>query len=167
MSPQEARQFVAGKLFAFTCFDGTRGAGRIMHDGSVYGQVQIGGAGAVRYARLPVNTIQVRSNAVCASVKGLPFDPCFNLEKTDEASFRGSVSGMSFAYCSFRRHGNSIIETRARSPRSLRAASLSRRADASRSSDDTTTEAPKVETPKVESAPLKSEPAPELRSSQQ
>ena len=85
------------------------------------GQVQIGGAGPVRYARLPINTIQVRPNAVCASLKGLPFDPCFNLEKTDAVSFRGSVSGMSFAYCSFRRHGNSIIETRVRSrPRPIR-----------------------------------------------
>ena len=46
-----------------------------MHDGSVSGQVQIGGAGPVRYARLPINTIQVRPNAVCASLKGLPFDP--------------------------------------------------------------------------------------------
>ncbi len=169
MSPQEARQFVAGKLFAFTCFDGTRGAGRIMHDGSVSGQVQIGGAGPVRYARLPINTIQVRPNAVCASLKGLPFDPCFNLEKTDAVSFRGSVSGMSFAYCSFRRHGNSIIETRVRSPRSLRAASLSHRADASRPNDEPArSEAPKVEAAKADVAPApKADPAPELRSSQQ
>lgn len=184
MNPQEARHFVAGKLFAFTCFDGTRGAGRIMHDGSVSGSVQIGGSGPVRHARLPVNTIQVRSNAVCASLKGLPFDPCFNLEKTDEASFRGSVSGMSFAYCSFRRHGNSIIEARAHSPRSLRATSLSRRADAAREdaaradeparSEGPRAEAARTESPKAESPrsePAKSEPAKpaslELRSSQQ
>ena len=30
MSAEEARQFIAGKYFAFTCFDGTRGAGRII-----------------------------------------------------------------------------------------------------------------------------------------
>ena len=29
MNADEARRFVAGKVFAFTCFDGTRGAGRI------------------------------------------------------------------------------------------------------------------------------------------
>ena len=27
MNADEARKFVAGKVFAFTCFDGTRGAG--------------------------------------------------------------------------------------------------------------------------------------------
>ena len=32
MNADEARKFVAGKVFAFTCFDGTRGAGRIMDD---------------------------------------------------------------------------------------------------------------------------------------
>ena len=32
MNADEARRFVAGKVFAFTCFDGTRGAGRILDD---------------------------------------------------------------------------------------------------------------------------------------
>ena len=32
MNADEARKFVAGTVFAFTCFDGTRGAGRIMGD---------------------------------------------------------------------------------------------------------------------------------------
>ena len=32
MNADEARKFVAGKVFAFTCFDGTRGAGRILDD---------------------------------------------------------------------------------------------------------------------------------------
>ena len=30
MNADEARRFVAGKVFAFTCFDGTRGAGRML-----------------------------------------------------------------------------------------------------------------------------------------
>ena len=30
MNADEARRFVVGKVFAFTCFDGTRGAGRIL-----------------------------------------------------------------------------------------------------------------------------------------
>jgi hypothetical protein len=32
MTAEEARKFVAGKVFAFTCFDGTRGAGRTVAD---------------------------------------------------------------------------------------------------------------------------------------
>ena len=34
MRADEARRFVAGKLFAYSCFEGTRGAGRIFNDGS-------------------------------------------------------------------------------------------------------------------------------------
>ena len=33
MTAEEARRFVAGKVFAFTCVDGTRGAGRILARG--------------------------------------------------------------------------------------------------------------------------------------
>jgi len=103
MNADEARRFVAGKLFAFNCFDGTRGAGRIYSDGSASGAIQIGGSGPMRRVRLPTNTLQVRGNYVCASLKGLPFEPCFNLDKTSDSSFRGSVSGMGFAYCEFNR----------------------------------------------------------------
>ena len=34
LTGEEARAFVAGKLFAYSCFDGTRGAGRIFADGA-------------------------------------------------------------------------------------------------------------------------------------
>jgi len=34
MNADAARRFVAGKVFAYTCFDGTRGSGRIFSDGS-------------------------------------------------------------------------------------------------------------------------------------
>ena len=105
MNADEARRFVAGKVFAFTCFDGTRGAGRILDDMGAAGAVQFSGAGPVRHVRLPGNTLQVRGQAVCASIKGIPFEPCFNLDKKDERSFRGSVSGMGFAYCDFRHQG--------------------------------------------------------------
>src|ERR1700683_2545562 len=101
----ESRRFVAGKVFSFSCFDGTRGAGRVFEDGGAAGAVQFSGAGPVRHMRLPGNTLQVRGQAVCASIRGLPFEPCFNLEKTDEVSFRGSVSGMGFAYCDFHHQG--------------------------------------------------------------
>src|ERR1700737_3713235 len=105
MNADEARKFVAGKVFAFTCFDGTRGAGRVLDDGGATGPVQVSGSGPVRQMRLPGNTLQVRGQAVCASIKGMPFEPCFNLDKKDERNFRGSVSGMGFAYCAFRHQG--------------------------------------------------------------
>ena len=98
MTADEAKRFVAGKVFAFTCFDGTRGAGRVFDDGGAAGAVQFSGSGPVRHMRLPGNTLQVRGQAVCASIKGIPFEPCFNLNKYDEVSFRGSVSGLGFAY---------------------------------------------------------------------
>src|SRR5207245_10895392 len=94
MTADEARRFVAGKVFAFTCFDGTRGAGRVLDDGGAAGAIQFSGSGPVRHVRLPGNTLQVRGEAVCASLRGLPFEPCFNLDKRDERNFRGSVPGL-------------------------------------------------------------------------
>ncbi len=133
MNPEQARQFVANKLFAFTCFDGSRGSGRIFSDGSAAGSIQLSGTGPIRYARLPVNTIQIRPNAVCASIKGLPFEPCFSLMKNDEISFRGAVSGMGFAYCDFRKHGNSMIMARAHiRPHTSLTTGSTRSADATR-----------------------------------
>src|ERR1700710_3180853 len=121
MSADEARRFVSGKVFVFTCFDGTRGAGRVLDDMGAAGAVQFSGAGPIRHLRLPGNTLQVRGQAVCASLKGIPFEPCFNLDKQDDRSFRGSVSGMSFAYCDFRHQGAAqMLMARAVSrPRSL------------------------------------------------
>lgn len=103
MNADQARRFVVGKLFAYNCFDGTRGTGRISNDGSVVGTVQVRGSGAVRYTALPPGTLFVKGQSVCASMRGMPFDPCFNLEKTDAQSFRGSISGLGFAYCDFTR----------------------------------------------------------------
>ena len=117
LKPEEARKFIAGKLFAFNCFEGTRGAGRIFADGSVAGAVQIGGNGPMRNVRLPAGTLQVKPEAVCASMQGLPFQPCFNLQKTDQASFRGSISGLGFAYCDFKSKSGRVdlaTNTRAR-----------------------------------------------------
>ena len=37
MTASEARHFVVGKLFRYTCFDGTRGMARVHDDGSVAG----------------------------------------------------------------------------------------------------------------------------------
>ncbi|MEY9883228.1 hypothetical protein [Bradyrhizobium sp. USDA 329] len=163
MNADEARRFVAGKVFAFTCFDGTRGAGRILDDLGAAGAVQFSGAGPVRHLRLPGNTLQIRGQNVCASIKGIPFEPCFNLEKTDDRSFRGSVSGMGFAYCDFHHQGgNQMLMARATArPRSLRTSERTGSVGAS-----TTEVAARVETPRVESSRLepaksevKSEPA--------
>jgi hypothetical protein len=106
MNADAARRFVTGKLFAFNCFDGSRGAGRIYGDGSVIGSIQVHGSGPVRSVWLPAGTLRVRGEAVCASLKGMPFEPCFNLNKMDDRSFRGAVSGMGFAYCDFTRRVN-------------------------------------------------------------
>jgi hypothetical protein len=38
-----AQRFVLGKLFTFTCVDGSRGSGRVFDDGSVIGTIQLGG----------------------------------------------------------------------------------------------------------------------------
>jgi hypothetical protein len=169
MTADEARKFVAGKVFAFTCFDGTRGAGRILDDMGAAGAVQFSGSGPIRHIRLPGNTLQIRGQAICASLRGLPFEPCFNLDKTDERSFRGSVSGMSFAYCDFHHQGAAQM---------LLARAVAR--PHSRHVEETGTVgqpraevAGRVETPRVDSAkiePVKSEPTkveapPELRRS--
>ena len=171
LNADEARKFVNGKVFAFTCFDGTRGAGRILDDLGAAGSIQFSGSGPIRNVRLPGNTLQIRGQAVCASIKGLPFEPCFNLDKRDDRSFRGSVSGMGFAYCDFRHQGASQM-LMARSV--ARPRSLHRRNDdqSSRATDARAEVTARVETPAVESAklePVKSEPkaesAPELRRS--
>jgi hypothetical protein len=103
MSAETARHFVAGKLFAFNCFDGSRGAGRIYGDGSVIGTVQFQGSGPVRALWLPAGTLRVKGGTYCASIKGMLFEPCFNLNRIDDRSFRGSIAGMGFAYCDFTR----------------------------------------------------------------
>lgn len=172
MTADEAKRFVAGKVFAFTCFDGTRGAGRVFDDGGAAGAVQFSGSGPVRHMRLPGNTLQVRGQAVCASIKGIPFEPCFNLDKKNDRSFRGSVSGMGFAYCDFNHQGGrQMLLTRAVvHPHSHRRGA--RTADASKTEVTARVETPRVESAKLDpikpdakSEPAKAEGALELRRS--
>ena len=169
MSAEEARRFVAGKVFAFTCFDGTRGAGRILDDMGAAGAVQFSGSGPIKRIRLPGNTLQIRGQAVCASLRGLPFEPCFNLDKKDDRSFRGSVSGMGFAYCDFRHQGGGQQMLMARAvarPRTLHRSDITGATDAPRSEITARVETPPVESGKLEpvkSEPAKTESAPELR----
>jgi hypothetical protein len=101
LGPDQARAFVVGKLFAYTCFDGTVGMGRIFTDGSVVGTIRPGGQGQMRFATLPPGTIKVNGTAMCAHLAGLPIEPCFRVQKIDYRSFRGSIAGLSFAYCDF------------------------------------------------------------------
>jgi hypothetical protein len=103
MNADAARRFVVGKLFAFSCFDGSRGLGRIYGDGSVIGTIQQRGNGPTRSVWMPAGTLKVKGDAVCAALKGMPFEPCFTLTRTSEHSFRGAVSGFGFAYCDFTR----------------------------------------------------------------
>src|SRR5262249_26040158 len=98
MNVDTARRFVMGKLFAFTCFDGSRGAGRIHADGSVIASLQLQGSGPVRALWLPAGTLHVRGETYCANLKGMMFEPCFNLTRFDDRTFRGSVSGLGCAY---------------------------------------------------------------------
>jgi len=126
LAPEQARAFVVGKLFAYTCFDGTAGMGRIFSDGSVVGTIRPGGHGEIRFASLPAGTIKVEGSSMCAHLSGLPIEPCFSVQKIDHRSFRGSISGLSFAYCDFRQHNPraQVITRASASPRSLPIATL-------------------------------------------
>ncbi|HYC17476.1 MAG TPA: hypothetical protein VEC94_09725 [Pseudolabrys sp.] len=126
MSAEEARRFVIGKMFNYTCFEGTRGQGRVNSDGSIAGSIQFQGSGPVRFAHLPANTLQVKGESVCASLQGMMVQPCFNLERISDNSFRGSISGLGFAYCEFTRNGgrttvaHSVYRTNSTRPLGLR-----------------------------------------------
>jgi hypothetical protein len=174
MNADEARKFVAGRVFTFTCFDGTKGAGRILEDMGAAGSIQFSGSGPIHRVRLPGNTLQIRGQSVCASIKGVPFEPCFNLDKTGDRSFRGSVSGMSFAYCDFNNQGAAqmLLARAVARPRSARRHQES--SEASRTEVSARVETPRVESAKIEpvkseanTTQAKSESPPELRPSTQ
>jgi hypothetical protein len=112
MTPEQARAFIAGKLFSYNCFDGTTGIGRIFSDGSVIGTIRPGGSSEVRFATLPPGTIRLTSTSVCAHLAGLPIEPCFRVQKIDYRSFRGSISGLGFAYCDFHQRNPRAALTR-------------------------------------------------------
>jgi hypothetical protein len=105
LNAETARHFVAGKLFSFTCFEGTTGSGRIFADGSVAGVVRMSG-GNTRFMHLPPGTLYAKNEGICSNMKGALLNPCFDLNRTSDKSFRGAISGLSFAYCDFVRGGN-------------------------------------------------------------
>jgi hypothetical protein len=145
MNAEEARKFVAA------------------------GAVQFSGSGPIRRLRLPGNTLQIRGQAVCASLKGIPFEPCFNLDKKDEASFRGSVSGMGFAYCDFHHQGAAqmLMARSVARPRALHPPEHTGSVEVSARVETPQVEAARIEPVKSETRPepAKSEAAPELRRS--
>ena len=112
LGPDQARTFIAGKLFAYNCFDGTRGVGRIFADGSIIGTIQPPGSNTLRFATLPPGTIRLTHTSMCAHLPGLPIEPCFRVQKIDYHSFRGSISGLSFAYCDFHQRNPRAALTR-------------------------------------------------------
>lgn len=132
LKADEARQFIAGKQFSYQCFEGTSGRGRINADGSVSGYISIRGTQAPRFVVLPAGTLRVKGDRYCASVRGVPFEPCFHVSRTSTYSFRGAVSGFGFAYCDFSRR--SARADMSRPPLRLRNRSTS--ASASAFADD-------------------------------
>ena len=118
LGPEQARAFVVGKLFSYTCFEGTAGSGRIFADGSVVGTIRFRGQGQTRFATLPPGTIRVDGTSMCAHLSGLPFTPCFRVQRLSYHSFRGSLSGLGFAYCDFyQRNPRTELLTRRAEPR--------------------------------------------------
>jgi len=109
MNAEVARHFVAGKLFSFSCFEGSAGTGRIFNDGSVAGVMRVGGNGPTRFMHLPPGSLYPKEGRICSNVRGAFFNPCFELNKTSDKSFRGSISGFGFAYCDFTRRGHETV----------------------------------------------------------
>jgi hypothetical protein len=117
LTASAAEKFVAGKHFSYSCFDGTEGSGRVFPDGSAIGTIRPGGQGDIRHMRLPAGTLFVQGERICASLRGLPFQPCFNLVRTSDSSFRGSVAGLGFMSCEFDRGSLTQLASRRRAPR--------------------------------------------------
>jgi hypothetical protein len=105
LNADAARSFVIGRTFSYKCYEGTTGSGRILADGSVAGTIQIRGQGNARYVTLPAGTLLTKGEAVCAKLKGVAYQPCFEVEKTSATSFRGSLAGFEKMWCTFERGG--------------------------------------------------------------
>lgn len=117
MKAEAAQRFVIGRTFSYTCYEGTVGSGRILKDGSVAGTIQMRGKGTPRYVTLPAGTLVVKGEAVCAKLKGMAFQPCFELDKTSEASFRGNLAGADRLWCEFQRGGSGRTKLAAQTKR--------------------------------------------------
>lgn len=105
LSATEASRFVVGKVYSFTCYDGTSGSGRVFADGSAAGSVKMQGREPARFMSVPPGTLRIQNDEVCASLSGMLLQPCFDVVRTSGRSFRGIIQGMSFAFCDFNRRG--------------------------------------------------------------
>lgn len=105
LTADAARSFVAGRTFSYKCYEGSVGSGRIQADGSVAGTIQLRGKGNARFVTLPPGTLMARGESVCAKLKGVAFQPCFQVEKTSDTSFRGNLAGFDRMWCEFERGG--------------------------------------------------------------
>jgi len=54
LDAEAARRFIVGKLFAFTCADGSRGVARVYDDGSVIGTIQFHGSIWLNFERISI-----------------------------------------------------------------------------------------------------------------
>ena len=102
----EARQFIAGKHFSYSCFDGTNGNGRIYADGSVAGYVQPGGSGPRRYVVLADRHLANQRRPILRFGSRPSVRTLLQCRSHQPGSFRGSISGLGFAYCNFTRRGS-------------------------------------------------------------
>lgn len=74
------------------------------------GVIQVRGTGLTRYGTMPVGTLRADGERVCASLPRSIMQPCFYLERTNDSGFRGSILGLSFAYCDFTLHQDAHVE---------------------------------------------------------
>ena len=74
LNTDAARRFIVGKQFAFTCFDNSRGEGRVFGDGSVIGTIQVRGSGPAHSVWLPAGTLKVKGETYCASLNDIPIE---------------------------------------------------------------------------------------------
>ncbi len=65
LDAESARRFIVGKLFAFTCANGSRGAARVDDDGSVIGTIQFHGSERPHPVWLPAETLKLTGETVC------------------------------------------------------------------------------------------------------
>ena len=67
-------------------------AREVYSDGSVIGTIQVRARDRCDFG-LPPGTLKVKGDAVCATLKGLSFELCFNRNRTGEQGFRGHSQG--------------------------------------------------------------------------
>src|SRR5260370_35809038 len=97
VKPLEAKRFIAGKYFSYSCFEGTTGAGRINADGSVVGTIQVRGSGPVRLIALPTGTVREQPDSICATLRGMPFHHGFTIDRPDARDSLSAPADLGFA----------------------------------------------------------------------